>query len=107
MRSNVIAAMTIKRTSAKASRQTLDALHRIRISKDLTHAAMASAIGLSLRSYYTVLKGDVVRDRTLHKISVFVQRELAAEEATPDPAKPPSPRRTESLRQALKSAVIG
>ncbi len=77
-----MAAMASTRVTAKAIREVVDELHRIRISRDLTYDDLAEELGLSRRNVVRFMteRGAGVQERTLYKIRQYLIAQEAARE---------------------------
>lgn len=73
--------MSTESVTARSTREAIDALHRVRLDRDLSYEALAEELGLSRRNLFRLMndKRATMHDRTLHKIRRYLStREQAS-----------------------------
>jgi transcriptional regulator with XRE-family HTH domain len=66
--------MSIESVTSKSTREAIEALHRVRLDRDLSYEALAEELGLSRRNLFRLMndKRATMHDRTLHKIRRYL-----------------------------------
>lgn len=68
--------MSMTRVSSRSARPVIEALHQMRLDRDLTYEQLASELGMSMRNLFRLMndRRASLQDRTLHKLRLHLER---------------------------------